>query len=98
LLALTTFGLEAHYIRLLGGACCLGPISSSYLVFGSYLSWCAGVLAELPGTRCGRANPPDTEVHPKLFWFGIFLSILLFSIFLSFALIGTFGFIATAMR
>jgi nitrate reductase NapE component len=47
--------------------------------------------------RTGK-SPPDNQVHPKLFWFGIFLSILLFSIFLSLALIGTFGFIATAMR
>jgi len=47
--------------------------------------------------RTGKSLP-DNQVHPKLFWFGIFLSILLFSIFLSFALIGTFGFIATAMR
>jgi nitrate reductase NapE component len=72
-----------------------------HLLIWSLVPTYLGVLEFWPNYLERAADgqiPPDTEVHPKLFWFGIFLSILLFSIFLSFALIGTFGFIATAMR
>jgi hypothetical protein len=42
--------------------------------------------------RTGRA-PPDNQ-RPKMFWTAVVVATSLFSIFLAFALLGTFGFVS----